>query len=269
MWRYLKGAFWAKADLPMVGPLPVNALALLGLGIFGCVEHALWLIAAGLETGYLYLLATNPRFQKVISAGDSMQTQKRAEDTRRELLAALSSAARARSEQQEAKVRQIMELPRGSAGENEDWLLASNLDPLQKLCALHLRLLSAEARLKADGTQEKEASLARQVDALEQELAVSGERFSSTLRESKQATLELTRKRLANAQKCRESVAELESDLVRIETQLDLALEDARLEGRPSALSGNLNLLNQILESNSALSNLDVSFSETTLYENN
>ncbi len=100
------------------------------------------------------------------------------------------------------------------------------------------------------------------MDALERELAANGERYSATLRESKQATLDLTRKRLASAQKCREGVVEIESDLARIEAQLDLALENTRLEGRPVALSGNLNLLNQILESNTSLGNLDAAFGE-------
>ena len=79
------------------------------------------------------------------------------------------------------------------------------------------------------------------------------------MRESKQATLELTQKRVANARRRTESLAEIASDLARIEAQVDLALEDAGLEGKPAVVTSNLNLLNQILASNTALSGVDFS----------
>ena len=83
--------------------------------------------------------------------------------------------------------------------------------------------------------------------------------MSASLRESKQATLELTQKRIANARRRAGTLAEIGSDLARIEAQVDLALEDAGLEGKPAVVTSNLNLLNQILESNSALGGFESS----------
>ena len=263
MLRYLKEAFWARASLPVIGALPVNALAVAGLGVFGLAEHALWLIGLGLETGYLFLVATNPRFQKVVDGRELLVSRDRGTgDERRTVFRAIPMQARLRYEKQEEKVREIGKLSR-TAEEEDNFLLESNLDPLRKLCALHLRLLSAQARLQADTQPDKEAALARQAEALESEIAAGGARMTATLRESKEATLELTRKRLANAQKSRDTLAEIASDLERIETQLDLALENVRLDGRPTVVSGNLKLLNQILESNSALSGTDTAFLES------
>lgn len=261
MLRYLKEAFWARADLPMIGALPVNALAVAGLGVFGLAEHAVWLIGLGLETGYLFLVANNPRFQRVIDGQRLLASREGAADgdERKAVFRAISMQARLRYEKQEEKVRAIGKLSR-TAGEEDHFLLESNMDPLRKLCALHLRLLSAQARLQADAQPDKEGALARQAEALEAELAAGGGRMTATLRESKEATLDLTRKRLANAQKSRDTLAEIESDLERIETQLDLALENVRLDGRPTVVAGNLKLLNQILESNSALSGTDTAF---------
>ena len=251
MWRYLKEAFWAKADFPGVGPLPVNALAVLGLGVFGCVEHPLWLLGLGLETAYLYALTSNPRFRKVIQARANYQSRQTAEQTRQDFLARLSPEARARLDRLEAKIRRAVTLTRGD--ETGSLLADSNLDALEKLGDLHLRLLVAEQDLQTVRQQTDEAALSRQTAALEKELSATDRPLSSTLRESKQATLELTRKRLANAARRTETLAEVASDLARIEAQIDLALDDTGLDGKPAAVSGNLNLLNRILESNTAL----------------
>ena len=251
MWRYLKEAFWARVNLPAVGPLPVNALAVFGLGIFGFAEHAVWLLGVGLETAYLYTLTTNPRFQKVVTARDLWQAQQTTERSRHDLMAQLSPAARNRVDQMAGKLHRIGTLSQG----NEDGSLLgeSNLDALKKLGDLHLRLIGVEHDLQAAQRQTDEAGLIRQATALERELHATAAPLSPALRESKQATLELTQKRLVNSKRRAEATEEVESDLVRIEAQVELALDDASLEGKPAMVASNLNLLNRILESNSAL----------------
>jgi Mg2+ and Co2+ transporter CorA len=260
MWRYVKAAFWAHFRAPLIGPLPLNALAVLGVGIFGCAEHALWLLGAGLETAYLYALATHPRFQGVVAAQEHARMKESAESSRHEVLAGLSPEAAARLERLEAKIGQVSALY--ATNQSDNLLLDSSLEALQKLGALYVRLLVAERNLQSASRQFDEAALARQNAALERELAAGGERLSASLRESKQATLELTQKRLSNARRRAESLAEIESDLTRIEAQVDLALEDAGLEGKPAVVTANLNLLNQILESNTALGGQDTSAGE-------
>ena len=250
MWRYVKEAFWAHARVPLVGPLPFNALGVLGVGILGCAMHPLWLIGVGLETAYLFALATNPRFQRVITAQELERARKTDEQTRREQLAQLSPEERARLERLEAKIEQVARLY--STNESDNLLLDSSLDALRSLGGLHLRLLTAERNLQSASQQSDAVALARQSAALEHELS-GGRELSASLRESKQATLTLTQKRLANARRRAESLTEIQSDLARIEAQVDLALEDAGLEGKPAVVTANLNLLNRILESNSAL----------------
>ena len=250
MWRYLKEAFWAKADLPAIGPLPINALAVLGLGVFGCAEHALWLLGLGLETAYLYALSSNPRFRHLVQARANWQSRQTVEQSRHDLLSRLTPEARSRLARLDEKIRRAITLTRGD--QTHDLLADSNLDALEKLGDLHLRLLVAEQELQTACRQTDAAALARQAATLEQELQ-SAAALSPALRESKQATLDLTRKRLANAARRIETLAEVGSDLARIEAQVDLVLDDTGLEGRPPAVAGNLNLLNRILESNSAL----------------
>ena len=253
MWRYLKAAFWARADLPMVGPLPLNALAVFGCGVIGGVAHAAWLVGVGLETAYLYLLVSNPRFQTVVAARDHWQAGRSDEQNRRDGLARLPADLRDRAEQVDSKIRRAAGL--GGQESDADLLRDSNRDALEKLGALHLRLLGAECDLRTAQEHFDEAGLVQQAAALERELQGVASPLSAALRESKQATLALTKKRLANARRRAESLAEVRSDLARIEAQVELALEEASQEGRPTLVASNLNLLNRILESNRALSN--------------
>ena len=164
MWRYIKEAFWVRVSLPAVGPLPVNALAVLGFGLLGFGEHALWLMGLGLETAYLFTLATNPRFQNVLLAQDRLRMRQSTEQTQRGLLERLTPEARARAEQMEEKVRQAATLSRGK--EDFDSLEDSDQEALEKLGALHLRLLGVEHDLQAARPQSDEASLVRQAATL-------------------------------------------------------------------------------------------------------
>lgn len=254
MWRYVKEAFWVHVRVPLVGPLPFNAVAVLGTGILGCAVHPLWLIGVGLETAYLFVLATHPRFQRVVAARELERTRKTDEQIRRDQLDQLTTEARERLARLEAKIERIAVLY--STNESDNLLLDSSLEAVRGLGALHLRLLIAERTLQTASQQSDEKVLASQSAALARELA-NGEALSASLRESKQATLELTHKRQSNARRRAESLAEIQSDLARIEAQVDLALEDASLEGKPAVVTANLNLLNRILEGNSALSGFE------------
>lgn len=251
MWRYLKEAFWLRVDLPTLGELPVNALAVLGFGIVGCASHAVWLVGVGLETAYLYALATHPRFQNVVMARSRLQARQDAGRRELDLLARLSPESRARVEKLAGKIERISHLLR--VGEEADLLGDSHVNALRKLGELHLRLLGIEHDLQSARQQSDEENLSRQAASLEAELSTEKGNLSPALRESKQATLTLMQKRLANVKRRTESLAEVGSDLARIEAQVEVALEEASLEGKSTVAAGNFDLLNRILESNSTL----------------
>jgi hypothetical protein len=85
----------------------------------------------------------------------------------------------------------------------------------------------------------------RDIAALESDL---GSTASEPLHESKSATLEILRKRLDNLQHGAQSLNEVESDLQRIEAQIDLAREQALHQERPPAISLNIDLATQLLD---------------------
>ncbi|HEY8183320.1 MAG TPA: hypothetical protein VII32_13850 [Thermoanaerobaculia bacterium] len=242
MFRYLKEAFWARPDLGGLGRVPWNALIVAGAVILGFGEHSVWIGALGLETLYLYALATNARFQHWVDAKDLARVRSTDDTARTTLLQHLAPAVRNRVESLEQKIGKVEELYRESQA--DDFLFDSNREALHKLANIYLRLLIAQRNITTMGTEANEKALQSQIDQIKKDLAGN---IPSTLRESKQATLNICVQRLSNLRRRSESLAEIESDLTRIEAQIELALEDASLKGKPTAISGNIDLVSHLL----------------------
>jgi hypothetical protein len=75
--------------------------------------------------------------------------------------------------------------------------------------------------------------------------------MTRTLPDSKEGTLRILQQRLANLNRRSESNAEIESDLGRVEAQVDLALENATMQGQAEAISSNVELTSRLLDSSS------------------
>ena len=130
MWRYLKAAFWAGPQAPLIGTLPVNALLVAAAVIFGFVEPAVWPLALGAETLWLFTLATNRRFQRVVDGARVVEARNGTEGARVELLQRLPQEARARLAEQESKRDRILALRRDVA---ETSLIDADDDALRRL----------------------------------------------------------------------------------------------------------------------------------------
>jgi hypothetical protein len=126
---------------------------------------------------------------------------------------------------------------------NDDLFTESNSDALQKLTWLYLNLLVAQRNLVV-APQSDERELQKQIHAYEGELSRAP---SPAAKASHEATLRLLRERLHNIQHKEVSLAEIDADLARIETQFDFALEEATLRGRPAAISANVELTSRLL----------------------
>jgi hypothetical protein len=244
MFEYLKRAFWAGPSVPGLGRLPVNALAAVGFGILGFGHPAFWLLGLGLEAAYLTAVASHPRFQRLVDAQRHHQSTAAADQSRQELIQKLDSQARNRQGLIEMKCEQILRIARESqAG---DFELESQREALDRLSWIHLKLLVARHHLEASRVHTSEADLERKIADLERDLAASGS--PSALRESKAATLKLLQQRLENLSRCEDTLKQVDSDLSRIEAQVDLALESAGLRGSGAAVTANLELAGQILD---------------------
>ncbi len=246
MIEYLKRAFWAGPALPGVGRLPVNALALLGFSILGFGHPGFWLLGAGLEAAYLATLVSHPRFQRRIDAEGRSRASLTAEQGRRQLVDALDPASRQRLAALEEKCRRL--LAAAEESQEGDFERESARDALDRLPWIYLKLLVARHQLTATRARADEADLQRQAAELERQLGAGG--TSSALRESQAATLRLLRQRLDNLQRCGDSLQQVDSDLARVEAQVDLAVESTviRSGGGGAAMTANLELASQALD---------------------
>ena len=244
MLKYLKEAFWLGPQVPGLGRLPVNALGALGFAILGFGHEGFWLLGVGLEAAYLTLVATHPRFQRAINARERFQETGSAEEGRRALAASLGPESRQRFDKLEAKIASALQTGRDAhLGAFE---IESRRDALERLSWIALKLLVARHQLEASRLHASEADLKRRIADLERELA-QGSDGPSALRQSQGATLEILRQRLRNLERSEQTLKQIDSDLTRIEAQVDLAFESATLQGGGEALAANLELASEAL----------------------
>jgi len=251
--RYLLRAFFAQPDIPLLR-LPWNAIGVLAAGIAGFWDPAIWGVATAGELIYLLTLASNSGFQQHLEAMRHVELRGDTEDSRRNLLKRVGGAARQRYVKLEEKRRRLETLYRETAG--DDLFFENNRDAMQRLTWLYLNLLVAQRNIVIS-PQSDARDLQKQIDAYERDLAAAP---TPAVRSSQEATIRLLRERLDNIQHRETSLAEIDADLTRIETQLEYALEEASLRGRPNAISANVELTSRLLE------NLDESSGSGTTY---
>ncbi len=262
MLRYIKAAFFLRVPVPALGQVPVNLLGVVGLGILGFAEPTFWLLGVGLETALLFLLATNPRFQKLVEAADVRLDENDAEQKRRLLITTLPAESQQRLLRLSAKCRQVSEIFRNQQA--DEFVLEANRDALWRLEWVYLKLLVAEHNLLSTKSAETEVDLQKRI-----ELLTAGNKDASdsdSLRQSRTATINILRERLANIARRAQSTEEVESDLTRIEAQLDLMIENAIIQGKPQTIATDIELATNLAgasifgESQSAVSDLDHAF---------
>jgi len=240
--RYLWHAFFARPDIPLLR-LPWNAMGVVAASVAGFVlnDPNIWAVTAAGECIYLFTLASNGGFQRSLDERRVVEARGDTDAARKKLKSELGGAARRRYEKLEEKRQRLEKLYRDP--QNDDLFVDANLDALKRLTWLFLNLLVAERNLKI-APKSDERELQKQIEQCERELASAP---SDTVRTSKEATLRLLRERLNNIEHRTRSLTEVDSDLARIETQFDFALEQATLRGQPAAISANVELTSHLL----------------------
>lgn len=232
--QYLTAAFNARPFGMFVAP---NWVGLAAFGLLGVAEPGFWVLGAGLELGYLLVLATNERFQRVVTAMSDTTRPVVDEWTARigRALLALGERERRRYQALAERCRSIVDL---QTKHTTTGLMG--LEPpeqgLGKLTWMYLRLMLAQqgiARVQSEsGTS---ADLQASLAALEQRLA--GPQVAGELRRSLEGQAEIMRQRIANRGQAEQQVAYIESELARIEQQVELLREQAALSEDPELLS--------------------------------
>lgn len=262
MWRYLKSAFLVSVDVPALGRIPVNVLGVAAFGILGFAQPAFWLLGLAIEATLLPSLAFNPRFQKVVQAEHIQLSETDTEQKRKALITVLEPQARQRLSKLIDRCNQVLDVYRSQQAEG--YVLDSSMQALKNLQWVYLKLLVARHHLLNPINGETEQTLGKKIRELEDDLR-NGEETES-LRQSKSATLGILKKRLATMGRKKQTLAEIESDLTRIDNQIDLILENATVEGKPQTISADIELASDLLggaifgEDESAITDLEQTY---------
>jgi hypothetical protein len=243
VWRYLKAAFFVGADVPALGRVPVNVLATIAFGILGFGHPGFWLLGLAAEAAILPTLAFNKRFQNVVDANERQLSSGDSQNKRTALVQALPPDDRKRIESLDRKCAKVLDVYRNAQA--DDFLIETNRDALDNLKWVYTKLLIARFHLLTAGTDDTAESLQRKILSIQNDLKDVQE--TPALHQSKAATLDIIKRRLANIERREQSLEEVESDLTRVESQVDLILDNAAMQGKPQTISTDLQLASDLV----------------------
>lgn len=265
MWRYLKAAFLVGVQVPALGRLPVNALAAAGFFILGFGHPGFWFLGLAAEAVIIPALAFNKRFQNVVDAEERQLSTGDSQAKRNSLVQLLPVEYKRRLQDLERRCDKVIEVYRNAQA--EEFVVDTNREALENLKWVYLKLLIARYHLLTAGTEDTPDALARKIDALQSDLKNAQD--TPALRQSRAATLDILKRRLANVQRREQTIEEVESDLTRVESQVDLILDNAAMQGKPQTISTDLELASDLVsggmfgEAESAVADLDRDYGKT------
>ena len=263
MWHYIKSAFLVRVEVPGLGHLPLNALLASAFVILGFAQPAFWLVGLAVETVVIAGLAFNPRFQNYVQAQQLQSSNDGDEAKRQELISLLDPESQNRRILIASKCERVLGVLRSQQA--EEYVIDSSRDALKSLRWVYLKLLVARHHLLSPTDNETETTLESRIAAIEHDLADQGE--PDALRQSKAATQAILKKRLTNIRRREQTLEEIDSDLTRVEAQVDLILENATMQSKPQTISTDIELASDLLgagvfgEDESAISALDRKYS--------
>jgi hypothetical protein len=249
MWRYLKAAFLVGVQVPGLGRVPVNLLGVAAVGIFGFVEPSLWLVGAGLEAAFVASLAFSPRFQRLADGLESLKGLQEEAAQVSALVAALPPDLQARLVALRRSAVRILDIY-SSLGYDAE-ATAHTRGSLERLEWIYLKLLVARNHVVNELGPESLPELAGRIAKLEARASDGQTRDGNlagldALARSQEATLAILRRRAENLHSRDRLLAENESDLERIESQVALMRENAAIEGKPAAVEMEIELASDL-----------------------
>jgi hypothetical protein len=224
---YLREAFNAK---PWGMFVPPNWVALGAFGMLGVLNPGFWLIGAGLELAYLFSLTSNVRFRNVVDArlaGDVEENSKASVNTRVQALIP-PDADRYRALEKRCQAVLAQQKAAGAVPE-----LELQSEGLGRLAWIFLGLLTARQQLR-NIMSDSGNDFSQKIHRLETQLQAEKD---EALRQSLSGQLDILRQRADTQKEGRTKIAFLESELDRIEQQVELIREQALLASDPGALS--------------------------------
>jgi hypothetical protein len=256
-WQYVKAAFNARPIGMFVAP---NWIGLATFGLLGyAVDPGFWVLGAGLELGYLSMLATNARFQRLVS-GSASAVAAQSNQKIQQALASLSPNDKERYRLVELGCQSILQLQFGGATDAPGYRMQA--ESLGRLTWMYLRLLAtrqtiqnvlltpaqAQARPGDPRGRQTPPPLPTMAQAdgesrlLQGRLAdlrarLTDQTLTEDLRRSLSSQADLIQQRLDRRATAANKVAYIDAELTRIEQQVELIREQAVLSTDPESFS--------------------------------
>jgi hypothetical protein len=230
---YISAAFNARPFGMFVAP---NWIGLGAFGLLGMMEPGFWVLGAGLELGYLLLLSTNARFQRIVNARPMSAATTEWNQRILGLVGRLDQNDRRIYDLLAQRCRSIIDLQMHSGDATTPGGLEAQADSLGRLSWMFLRLLVARRTIRqVIGESGDGGELKKRLAALERQRADAS--LGDELRRSLGGQIDILNQRLQQRTDAERKLAFLEAELERIQQQVELIREQAALSTDPELLS--------------------------------
>jgi len=232
--QYLASAFNAR---PLGMPVPPNWVGIAAVGMLGVLNPGFWVLGAGLELGYLLVVATNERFRRNVDARAALGSRGDWDTRVTRALAELDEADRRRYLAIVDRCRSVIDLQTSSTDSPPPGLEAQQ-EGLGRLTWMYLRLLVARhtiAKVIGEPSGSGASDLTKSMATIERRLKTN--QLTDELRRSLEGQLEILRQRIDRRGDADRQLTFIDSELQRIEHQVELIREQAALATDPELLS--------------------------------
>ena len=232
--QYLASAFNAR---PLGMPVPPNCVGIAAVGMLGVLNPGFWVLGAGLELGYLLVVATNERFRRNVDARTALGSRGDWDTRGARALAELGEADRRRYQAIADRCRSIIDLQTSTTDAPPPGLEAQQ-EGLGRLTWMYLRLLVARhtiAVVIGEASGSGASDLTKSMAAIERRL--KSDQLTDELRRSLEGQVEILRQRIDRRGDADRQLTFIDAELERIEHQVELIREQAALATDPELLS--------------------------------
>lgn len=232
---YVKAAFHQKGRIAGLGSMPVNKMMLTAAIVLGIWNPGFWFLGVAGEALYLWLMASNKNYQKVVQGTRLSQQKVVWGEKQFQLLQSLDGPSRERYQRLVENCSSILKITGGDLRDPEAMAKDLRVSGLNKLLWMFIKLLSSRLRIEAIISRTSTAELEEEIQEVSQKMAAQPE--SSPLRRSLQGTLDIQKRRLDNLLRAEESLEVVKAELDRIEKQVALLKEEASVSSDPELVS--------------------------------
>jgi hypothetical protein len=232
--QYAKEAFNAR---PAGMFVPPNWIGVAAFGLLGLLNPGLWIVGAGLELGYLFVLVTNARFQNFVRGKVAARTQKAEEGKLETLVSRLEPLDKKLYATLEARCQAILQKQDGTVSEPDIQLQREGLG---RLLWIYIRLLLTRRSIQK--VLENAGPAAGKAGSLEERAKVLEEQLKDTtlpdeLRRSLTSQAEILQQRILGQKEARTKKDVVEAELTRIAEQVELLRDQVMLAADPAVVS--------------------------------